>query len=87
MVIMGSLQPPIVMLGITAINVEKLKQGKPIRITAVTHPSAKDIIKNIQIVIFYGETEEKIKEDVMKAGFIGEETKVIDTPPSKPQSN
>jgi len=78
MVIMGILSPKVLMLGLTDGNIERMKKGFPIKITAVTHPAAKDILGGIEVVIFYGQTEELIRESVEKANLIGEKTKVVE---------
>lgn len=56
-------------LGLSAKNVELLKEGKPIVV------KGEEIgLPRVEIFIFYGETEESMKEDLK--GFIGPETVV-----------
>lgn len=56
-------------LGISEGNIKKLKQGKPI------HIFGEELgFSNVEIMIFYGATEQKMQEDLSE--FIGPETRI-----------
>ena len=61
---------PVVMLGITRENVKRLMDGKPIHVTG----ESVNCTAFRSIVIFYGENEAVIAEDLREAGLITERT-------------
>jgi len=65
----------IILLGITRGNVEQLMKGRPIRVSAATHPG---FPLNLSFLIVYGETERALV-DALKP-MIGADTKLIATP-------
>lgn len=64
-------------LGVTRQNVRRLVEGEPIRISAETHPGMSE---KIRVLIFFGENERAITEDLKKHGLISEDTKLIAVP-------
>lgn len=64
----------ILLLGLSAENVERLKKGEIVHITR-THPGAKCLPAGWQIVICYGEPAELQKQ--MKV-FMNKDTKILD---------
>lgn len=60
-------------LGLSELNIQKLKEGMPINIFLF------DIIPNLkeEIVIFYGATEQTMKEELERLGLITEKTNII----------
>lgn len=62
----------VVGLGLTARNIELLKQGKPILVKL----SALGIETNIEITIIYGEDEKSLYRDLRKAGLVSDETQI-----------
>lgn len=68
----------IIVLGITRENVTRLIEGKPIRVTAETHPGfATDLV----IGILFGEDEHALTETLKP--FLGDETKIVAVPRDK----
>lgn len=65
-------------LGIVRANVERLMKGMPMSILFghVIDQDSELKAKDVQLIIFYGETEEAIAKDVEK--FISEQTRVED---------
>lgn len=63
---------PIIVLGITRGNVERLKRGQPIRVTgaSINCPEVESVL------VFYGENESVIAEDLREAGLITAETAI-----------
>lgn len=62
-------------LGLSKKNIEKLMQGLPIKI------NGSDInLPNIEVFIMYGETEQKMHEDMVKMGLVTGGTKVKGLP-------
>lgn len=62
----------VLLFGLSARNVELLKEGKPIDIDLRTLglPSGR-------VLIFYGETEQEIRESLIVQGLIDENTKEV----------
>lgn len=58
---------PVLGIGISEVNVRKLKEGMPIKI------NDKDFFDGI-IVIMYGKTEEHMAAELQKAGLISKDT-------------
>jgi hypothetical protein len=67
----------IVLLGVTRENIDRLVAGKPIRVTAETHPG---FPTDLVISIAFGEDERVLTEQLQRAGVIGKHTKVIGVP-------
>ena len=59
---------PLVGLGLSEENVNRLKQGMPILIK--TEEVEKLLGVKAEIFIFYGQTEESMTDDLLKAGII-----------------
>ena len=59
---------PMIFLGISALNVEKLKEGKPILVNLA------DLGLEGKIAIIYGETEDEIERDLQTQFTIGSKT-------------
>jgi len=68
----------IIVLGVSRENIDRLIAGKPIRVTAETHPGFAD---DLVIGIMFGETERALT-DALKP-FLSDETKIV-TVPRKP---
>lgn len=68
----------IILLGITRGNVEELMKGRPIHVSAATHPG---FPLNLSFMIVFGETERTLM-DALKP-VIGADTKLI-APPKAP---
>src|SRR5262245_26744633 len=66
----------IIGLGVTRRNVESLIQGRPISLTAETHPGFPE---NLRVLIFFGENERTLTEQV-RSLIDPEHTKVIAVP-------
>lgn len=60
----------LLILGITEANVERLKAGQPIRVTAETHQGA--IPEGWTVGIVYGLTREEIEIQLREAGLLEE---------------
>jgi hypothetical protein len=58
-------------LGLSAENISKLQEGRPIQIMG-----EEITIPNMDILIFFGETEQKMEELLKKYGLITDTTKV-----------
>jgi hypothetical protein len=67
----------ILALGVTRQNLRKLAEGEPIRVSAETHPGMPE---KYRVLIFFGENERAITEDLKKHGLISDATKVIAVP-------
>jgi hypothetical protein len=88
MVIAGILNPnKVLLIGLTERNIQLLKRGEPVRISAVAQPVSRHIIGNLEVVIFFGETKESIQKLFVEHSLIGKDTKVTDMPKNKPGSN
>jgi len=57
-------------LGLSEANLGKLREGKPI------HIMAEDVGIDVDLLIFWGQTEESMTADLKKLGLITEETKI-----------
>lgn len=68
----------ILMLGLSRENVNRLTEGKPIRIRPETHGNG--IPQGWTIAIFFGETELEMQTALKKAGAIGPNTKIMIDP-------
>lgn len=68
-------EKPALLLGLSDVNVMRLTQGQPIRLTAETHPHAGTILKGLDILIIYGKTELDIMDYLKQAGLIVATTK------------
>lgn len=64
-------QRKLIGLGLSAGNIRKLQKGKPIQIMGEEME-----IPNMDILIFYGNTEEEMAELLKKHGLITDATKV-----------
>ena len=62
----------LLLVGITAGNVERLKQKKPLVLSRKTHGVA--VPENVMFVVVYGEDEKAILAELAKHGMLGEET-------------
>jgi hypothetical protein len=62
-----------IFLGLSEVNVQRLREGKPIRAELA------DLGVSGTVIIFYGETEDKMREDLIE--FIGPGTVVKDDRP------
>lgn len=60
--------------GLSEANIEQLKKGHPIAINAGEISDGK--YQELRVIIFYGETEEKMREDLSQ--FLGKDTIIID---------
>jgi hypothetical protein len=65
--------------GLTEKNVEQMKLGRPIHVMGVEMGIPYDVM------IFYGETERAMYEDIKKAGLIDPERTVIHDTSDKPK--
>jgi hypothetical protein len=65
-------------LGLTRVNVTRLINGEPIRITPETH--GRGIPEGWTIVIVFGETEVSIAAEFERSGLIGPDTKITKDP-------
>lgn len=65
----------VIVLGISRENVNRLIEGKPIRVGAVTHPGFPE---DMHIVIFFGETERTLVEEFKE--LINDDTKIVTVP-------
>ncbi len=65
----------LLILGLSGLNVKKLKAGMPISVNSDVHPG---VPKGWQIVIIYGETEADLEKAVGPA--IGPHTEISDDP-------
>lgn len=61
---------PLIGIGLSEENVQRLKDGKPILF------DAKQLGIDVSVTIFYGETEEKMVRDFQKHGLISVRTKI-----------
>lgn len=68
----------IIVLGITSENITRLIAGKPIRVTAETHPGFAD---DLVIGILFGKDEHALTE--MLKPFLSDETKIVTVPRDK----
>jgi len=66
----------LIVLGLERGNIERLEEGKPIQINAVTHPGFP--LANVEIMIFFGETPRDLLNQVKP--MITDETKVVSVP-------
>jgi hypothetical protein len=62
------------LLGLSRENVRRLQAKQPIRLRRQTHGDG--VPEGWEIVIFFGETELSMKEELEKLGAIGPDTKV-----------
>ena len=65
----------IIVLGVTRENLQRLEQGHPIKVSAEKHAG---FPPNLVVVIFYGDTERAIVEQLKP--MIGDATKIIAVP-------
>ncbi len=68
----------VILLGLSRVNIEKLMEGKPIRISAKSHGPM--IPPGLTIGIMFGETEKDIHDELKKVGVITQETTVTRDP-------
>lgn len=68
----------VLLLGLSRVNVERLMQGKPIRIAQETH--GEGIPEGWKILILFGETENDMREELRAAGVIDAQTKETTDP-------
>ncbi len=68
----------LLILGLTKMNVERLKAGQPIRIRREVH--GEGIPQGWEIMICYGETEQHLYQQFKAQGLMGEDTKVHKDP-------
>lgn len=61
-------------LGLSRGNIERLLQGKPIRITRATHGDG--IPENWLLCILFGETEQAIADELAVAGLLNKDVEV-----------
>ena len=66
----------LIILGLERGNIDRLEQGRPMSISAESHPGFP--IENVQIVIMFGETPRDLVDQVKP--FINEQTKVVAVP-------
>lgn len=62
-----------ILLGLDEGNVERLKQGKPIKVQQSTHPG---VPEGTEIIIVYGKTKAVIVQSLTEAGVVGPNTEV-----------
>jgi len=55
---------PLILLGLSAENVRRLQDGQPI------HVRLSEMGLDVQVAIFYGETEEQMVRDMKEAGML-----------------
>lgn len=65
-------------MGLSKMNLENLKAGRPMRITRETHGGV--IPKGWEILILYGETEEVILNGLKEAGLVDDKSEVTGEP-------
>jgi len=64
----------IIGIGISAVNVERLKEGKPIHVNL----EEMGLPWKAEILLMYGETEQAMADELSEAGMIGPETLLHD---------
>jgi predicted kinase len=67
---------PIFILGLSEVNVQRLKAGQPI----LTSLKSFGVEQAGQVVILYGQTEQAIADDMVRNGMIGNETVFVGDP-------
>lgn len=67
-------------IGLSALNIQKLQEGKPIRVTRETHGDA--IPEHWMFVIMAGETENSMAAELRRAGLL-DGTRIIKQPDNK----
>lgn len=74
-------QTEMLILGLSHMNLEKLKAGQPMHLTHATHGGA--IPKDLEIVIIHGATEEHMEAQFHQLGLIGDDTQIKKQPPNE----
>lgn len=74
----GDFGEQFILLGLSEVNIELLKQGKPIRCTRDSHGNG--IPAGWEIAIMYGKTEQAIMDELRGLGTVTPETKVYVDP-------
>jgi hypothetical protein len=64
----------LLVLGLSRVNVGRLVSGQPIKVTRETHGDG--IPANWTIIIYYGETEQAMADELKQLGLVGPETRI-----------
>lgn len=68
----GSEKEPLLMLGLSRVNIERLQANEPMMITRKAHGDG--IPEGWTIVIMFGETEQEMVKALSRKGMVGPET-------------
>jgi hypothetical protein len=68
----------VLLLGMSHENVTRLLSGQPIRLRRVSHGDG--IPEGWDILIFCGETEQSMRQELERGGVVGEDTNIIVDP-------